>query len=368
MPHLRGTYVLKLYKASHIRGAIEKLVAHMGENVRLTMAEDVLKSFWLTALARKSIGIPDKLYVYCDSSSSITRKIDANTRDKKIADIGQVITELGKLSQVDCLRANASFSIAQRRAIAILTSVQVLEHRYDGLINGGWGGGGIYYGLPQISTLPSQVADLCALAWLYLFSRVCQALDSSLESTFSKKDSASGEQCGSVAKIVKGTTAKVANLPQFLQSYHSPTANLRILEEESQARCENSTPNLESTFSYNAFFLSSRDLQQHGVAIHDSAQAESTFLPFVLDSSVQVDCHADKSARNDNNIDSTTSATILNKPAQDSRILDEKCGLQGKSQGSYLSGNDRRDFSPLPHFSLKAESTSHLDKVAYVAA
>ncbi len=130
----------KLYKASHIRGAIEKLVAHMGENVRLTMAEDVLKSFWLTALARKSIGIPDKLYVYCDSSSSITRKIDAKTRDKKIADIGQVITELGKLSQVDCLRANASFSIAQRRAIAILTSVQVLEHRYDGLINGGWGG------------------------------------------------------------------------------------------------------------------------------------------------------------------------------------------------------------------------------------
>ena len=130
----------KLYKASHIRGAIAHLVAHMGENVRLTMAEDVLKSFWLTALAQKSIGIPDKLYVYCDSSSSITRKIDANTRDKKIADIGQVITELGKLSQVECLRANASFPIAQQRAIAILTSVQVLEHRYDGLINGGWGG------------------------------------------------------------------------------------------------------------------------------------------------------------------------------------------------------------------------------------
>ena len=130
----------KLYKASHIRGAIAHLVAHMGENVRLTMAEDVLKSFWLTALATKSIGIPDKLYVYCDSSSSITRKIDAKTRDKKIADIGRVIDELRKLSQVDCLRANASFSIAQKRAIAILTSVQVLEHRYDGLINGSWGG------------------------------------------------------------------------------------------------------------------------------------------------------------------------------------------------------------------------------------
>ncbi|MDL0079858.1 hypothetical protein [Helicobacter zhangjianzhongii] len=45
------------------------------------------------------------------------------------------------------------------------------------------------------------------------------------------------------------------------------------------------------------------------------------------------------------------------KLAQDSRICDEKCGLQGKSQGSYLDGNDRRDFSPLPHLSRKAEST-----------
>ena len=96
-----------------------------------------------------------------------------------------------------------------------------------------------------------------------------------------------------------------------------------------------------------------------------------------VDSSM--DCHADKSARNDRN-----NAQALNELAQDSRIfdnkapnvsdsqaeakldsskspsdskiLDEKCGLQGKSQGSYLSGNDRRDFSPLPHFSLKAES------------
>ena len=38
-----------------------------------------------------------------------------------------------------------------------------------------------------------------------------------------------------------------------------------------------------------------------------------------------------------------------------SKIFDEKCGLQEKSQGSYLSGNDRRDFSPLPHLSQKAE-------------
>ena len=56
-----------------------------------------------------------------------------------------------------------------------------------------------------------------------------------LESTFSTKDSVLGEQCGSVADFVKGTTAKVANLPQNPQSSHSPTAIPRILEEENQS-------------------------------------------------------------------------------------------------------------------------------------
>ena len=105
-----------------------------------------------------------------------------------------------------------------------------------------------------------------------------------------------------------------------------------------------------------------------------SARAESR------NDNVAVDCHALSSdkARNDRK-----NAPTLNEPAKDSRIfdknaqkvsnsqaranldsskssydskiLDEKCGLQGKSQGSYLDG-DLWDFSPLPHFSLKAES------------
>ena len=56
---------------------------------------------------------------------------------------------------------------------------------------------------------------------------------------FAKIDSSSGdsvlsEQCGSVAKIAKGTNAEFANLPQFSQSPLVPTANLRILKEHSQ--------------------------------------------------------------------------------------------------------------------------------------
>ena len=55
-----------------------------------------------------------------------------------------------------------------------------------------------------------------------------------LFSSVLREDSALGEQCGSVADFAKGTTDKVANLPQNPQSSHSPTANLRILEEENR--------------------------------------------------------------------------------------------------------------------------------------
>ena len=129
----------------------------------------------------------------------------------------------------------------------------------------------------------------------------------------------------SFENFVKGTTAKVANLPQNeqsevslenFQSLQSPTAIPRILEEESQAECKTSCREqveLESTFE----------------KVDSSPKAESPQARADLDSS---------------------------KSLSDSKILDEKCGLQGKSQGSYLSGSDRRDFSPLPHLSSKAQS------------
>ena len=124
----------KLYKASHIVRVSDLIVAHMGENPRLTMAEDVLKSFWICALAHKSIGIKDKLYTYCESSSSITRKIDSRTRDKKIADISRVIDELESLSHITQLTTNKAFNLCQKRAIDILKSVRELEHRYDSFL------------------------------------------------------------------------------------------------------------------------------------------------------------------------------------------------------------------------------------------
>ncbi|WP_304210251.1 hypothetical protein [Helicobacter canis] len=93
---------------------------------------------------------------------------------------------------------------------------------------------------------------------------------------------------------------------------------------------------------------------------------------FSKEAALRLLCHTANAARNDTNnpskkVDSRSEAQSLestfenaqnaSKLAQDSRICDEKCGLQGKSQGSYLDGNDRRDFSPLPHLSRKAESS-----------
>ena len=154
----------KLYKASRIKCVGKMLVAHMGEDKRLTMAEDALKSFWICALARKSIGIKEKLYFYCDNDASITRKIDKATRDRRIFDISRVIDELEDLKNVPALTQNPSFAIAQRRTINILKSVVALEYRYDGVFANEGGGKcdfGLFESLYKIAQISSQVADLC---------------------------------------------------------------------------------------------------------------------------------------------------------------------------------------------------------------
>ena len=103
----------------------------------------------------------------------------------------------------------------------------------------------------------------------------------------SNGDSALGEQCGSVANFVKGTTAKVANLPQSLQSSHSPTATPRILEENNQAESEKSKHPLESLFSKVDSSVDSKET---------SANAER----YPLFSKEAMLCHGDfQSARND---------------------------------------------------------------------
>ena len=135
-----------------------------------------------------------------------------------------------------------------------------------------------------------------------------------------------GEQCGSVANFVKGTTAKVANLPQSLQSSHSPTATPRIPEEEKQAKSKNKT-GLESNF-LDSSSPSSRAAQS-GVAIHKK-------------------------------VDSTSEAQNLKMPAKDSRIFDKN------AQNVFSQNATRRQDLGDKNGALQGESRAHT--WAYVTA
>ena len=175
------------------------------------------------------------------------------------------------------------------------------------------------------------------------------------------------------------------------------TAIPKILEEEKGAKCEKSATNKKVDSSDEAFSSSLRaDLSAWQSTQTKTQNLESTFENSAadtqkVDSRENMDYHATATqslAMAENNaaevkmdstniqdiskVDSSDEAQNISQPAKDSRIsketsanaercplfCDEKCGLQGKSQGSYLSGSDRSDFSQLPHLSRKAESTS----------
>ena len=89
----------------------------------------------------------------------------------------------------------------------------------------------------------------------------------------------------------------------------------------------------------------------------------------VESSSTDSACHTEPLGEVSSNVESTRDISCLrtqydkedskaqaeSTSKRHSSILSEKCGLQEKVQGSYLEGNDRRTFSPLPHLSPKDE-------------
>ena len=118
------------------------------------------------------------------------------------------------------------------------------------------------------------------------------------------------QDCASLEAVI---THKVTPAPKFTQNLQSTTTNTRIMD---------STP------------------------FHFERSEKSTSL---------------ESQVNSNNKDSQAEVTLSDfggcpkESPSNSKIVSEKCGLQGKSQGSLLNANDRRDFSQLPHLSPQAE-------------
>ncbi|WP_258552156.1 hypothetical protein [Helicobacter canis] len=124
--------------------------------------------------------------------------------------------------------------------------------------------------------------------------------------------------------------------------------SLQALAQDKARRSIHTKHTLESTFISQAdFSLSSRADQP----LFPSSRADEPHFLSSRASETSVAIH--KGAK----VDSRKAANV-SKQAKDSRIFDEKCGLQGKSQRSYLSGNDCSDCPPLPHLSRKAKSTN----------
>ena len=91
----------------------------------------------------------------------------------------------------------------------------------------------------------------------------------------------------------------------------------------------------------------------------DSKETSAIAARYPLFSKEATLCHAlPCKARNDRlNFWKTLKMWLLKMP-KDSRICDEKSGLSSDWQGSYLSGNDRRQSRRIHDLSRKAESTS----------
>ena len=186
-------------------------------------------------------------------------------------------------------------------------------------------------------------------------------------------DSALGEQFDKIENFVKGTTAKVANLPQNPQSSHSPTATPRILEKENQGECEKSAenkkqPQSKKVDSSNEAFSSSLRDTAPAVArqstLESSVKVDSRNAFFA--NAKLVDCHADKSARNDdeNAQSSNTPQAQLNldssKSPSDSKIFDKN------AQNVFSQNATRRQDFGDKNGALQGDSRAHTK--AYVTA
>ena len=348
------------------------------------VADDLLFFLVIASLATSYISLDKRLYFYCLNTHSSMQ--NPSKRVRRIESFTYVANALHTLELNSSLLPQIARAMSKDLAALIILESRLLDSRASipssaqsaKIARRGGGSARIYTSLSHTpcgswiypSTQDSKVYALCPLTLsallcaiaavlgtlpylysyvcLYYLSRGCQALN--LESTFSNGDSALGIHSADFGDFEATADLKSSSTLKSPKNYESNTAkrsffrkqaiavqgeaaagffrNLRILEEK-QAQSKN-TP-------------SSRAVCQHGVAIHNPQNAK---------------------------VDSRNEAQNLNESAQDSRILDEKCGLQGKSQGSYLDG-DLWDFSPLPHFSLKAESSKKAEsllKAAYAAA
>ncbi|WP_232048581.1 glycosyltransferase family 9 protein [Helicobacter canis] len=146
-------------------------------------------------------------------------------------------------------------------------------------------------------------------------------------------DSALGEQFDKIENFVKGTTAKVANLPQNFQNLQSPTAIPRILEE-SRASLRDTAPAVAWQSTHNA---------------QKSKKVDSS-----------VDCHADKSARNDDeNTQSSNTPPQAEANLDSSKSLSDSKIFDKNAQNVFSQNATRRQDFGDKNGALQGDSRAH---------
>lgn len=122
----------KLYKTTLMQKVICFIQNNLPNFPKLTMAEDALQFFIITLFAKKSTGINQNLYTYFASETSITRKTDVITRDKKVNDLQIVISFLDLIIQkMPPHITNKIFFDTKNKLQRHIQSIIKLEYRYD---------------------------------------------------------------------------------------------------------------------------------------------------------------------------------------------------------------------------------------------
>ncbi|STP11539.1 putative beta-1,3-galactosyltransferase [Helicobacter cinaedi] len=96
--------------------------------LRLTMAEDMLKFFVISAFAKSYVSVDSRLYVYCLNDSSITQNPQA--KQKKISDMCHIIQALHSLSK-ELKSHNALMPTIAQVMSKNLAALIILESRFE---------------------------------------------------------------------------------------------------------------------------------------------------------------------------------------------------------------------------------------------
>lgn len=102
--------------------------------LRLTMAEDMLKFFVISAFAKSYVSVDSRLYVYCLNDSSITQNPQA--KQKKINDMSYIIQALHSLSK-ELKSHNALMPTIAQVMSKDLAALIILESRLSRMHGGG---------------------------------------------------------------------------------------------------------------------------------------------------------------------------------------------------------------------------------------